>query len=541
MNSSRHSRTRLLLIIAAAYAVYAAVFILRSSTVIDGVRFFALQDDEMISMRYAANLAHGYGLVWNPGGPPLEGYTNLLWVLYMSIFHLAGISAAKVSLCIQLSGALFLIANLFVTDRIAERLTGSSRAALLAAGLTALYFPLNDWALQGSEVGLLVLIFSTAILLALTRRAPIALYALLGLSTLVRPDASVFGLILLATMTALRPAEWKRNVLGIAVVAGFIIAQTVFRLWYFHNPLPNTYYLKLTGFPLDLRVVRGLAVFAIFVASIAPLIFFIGHEKVFRRLPAESMLLLAPMLGQAMYSIYVGGDAWEWWGGSNRYIAVVMPLVFVLAAAGLESYCWPGAVDAGASPRSGHLRLVRYLTTTAGIALVLVSPQYGAEGLLLYPPPETAENAAMIRQALLIERVTDPDATAAVVWAGIIPYFDHRTAIDLLGKCDSTIAHEQSHQKAGMAKWVGFYPGHTKVDYDYSVGTLAPDVVVQLWTAWSPAPKLEPRYVKIELDGFTWYVRRDSVHFRWDVFRALGGTSETTGDSLSVRPSSTKS
>ena len=75
-----------------AYCLYAGLFIYRTSFVIDGKRFFCLFDDAMVSMRYAKNLAHGFGLVWNPGGERVEGYTNPLWVLYMSLFHLIPIS-----------------------------------------------------------------------------------------------------------------------------------------------------------------------------------------------------------------------------------------------------------------------------------------------------------------------------------------------------------------------------------------------------------------------------------------------------------------
>jgi len=44
-----------------------------------------IQDDAFISFRYAANLIHGYGLTWNPGEPRIEGYTNPLWTLLMTI------------------------------------------------------------------------------------------------------------------------------------------------------------------------------------------------------------------------------------------------------------------------------------------------------------------------------------------------------------------------------------------------------------------------------------------------------------------------
>src|SRR5207249_745853 len=74
--------------IAIALAAYALLYIFRMSFLVDGVRYFTLADDQMISMRYAENLAHGHGLVWNAGGPRVEGYTNFLWMLYMAAFHL---------------------------------------------------------------------------------------------------------------------------------------------------------------------------------------------------------------------------------------------------------------------------------------------------------------------------------------------------------------------------------------------------------------------------------------------------------------------
>ncbi|MBW2295440.1 MAG: hypothetical protein JRG94_24505, partial [Deltaproteobacteria bacterium] len=46
-------------------------------------RYFFLADDAFISFRYAANLAAGHGLVWNPG-EYVEGYTNFLWVLILA-------------------------------------------------------------------------------------------------------------------------------------------------------------------------------------------------------------------------------------------------------------------------------------------------------------------------------------------------------------------------------------------------------------------------------------------------------------------------
>src|SRR5262245_49787682 len=49
------------------YTLAWVVAVVRSSFVIEGQRYFVLWDDTMISMRFAYNLVHGQGLVWNPG------------------------------------------------------------------------------------------------------------------------------------------------------------------------------------------------------------------------------------------------------------------------------------------------------------------------------------------------------------------------------------------------------------------------------------------------------------------------------------------
>jgi len=40
--------------------------------------------------------------------------------------------------------------------------------------------------------------------------------------------------------------------------------------------------------------------------------------------------LIISIFALSAYSIYVGGDAWEWWHSSTRFITPVMPLVFIL-------------------------------------------------------------------------------------------------------------------------------------------------------------------------------------------------------------------
>ena len=95
---------RLFAALLVGFLYYAWRYILATSFVIDGTRYYVLFDDAMISMRYAYNLAHGNGLVWNVG-ERVQGFTNPLWVLYMALFHLLPLPPAQMGLAVQITGA----------------------------------------------------------------------------------------------------------------------------------------------------------------------------------------------------------------------------------------------------------------------------------------------------------------------------------------------------------------------------------------------------------------------------------------------------
>jgi hypothetical protein len=88
--------------------------------------------------------------------------------------------------------------------------------------------------------------------------------------------------------------------------------------------------------------------------------------------------------------------------------------------------------------------------------------------------PEVKADATMARYGLAIREVTAEKASVAVVWAGAIPYFSRRPAVDMLGKSDPVIARGPSHP-------IGFTPGHTKWNYRHSVRRLQPDLIAQVW------------------------------------------------------------
>ena len=465
----------------ATCALAAAVqiaFIVTSIRTIDGQRTFTLFDDAMVSMRYARNLAHGDGLVWNPGEAPVEGYTNFLWTLVLAALHAAKIPEGLVPLAVIIVGGALLIATVRSTSLLAGQLFGGSAAPAIAGILTAIYYPLLFWTLRGLEVGLLafLVIEATRTLLRTEElslgTARLRWAILLGLALLTRTDAMIPVAILLGWgFWNGGPVVRRSIVLPAALVcAGVLAAHTAFRLAYYGDVLPNTYYLKMTGRPVFERVREGAIAFgALARVHLWPLLGIVvagvATDRSLRR-NRGAQLLAALFAGQAFYSIFAGGDSWEWMDFSNRFLCIALPGMFVLAGASID------ALARQASRRIPQPTMVAGLTILLA-ALLNVSPMriWLVEGAF-----HVSDDARMVRFARELRACTKEDATVAVVWAGTVPYHVHRTCIDLLGKNDRVVAH-------GPA--VGRYqPGHDKWNARHSIAELHPDLVAQTSLVW---------------------------------------------------------
>jgi hypothetical protein len=529
---------RVFTLIVLIYCVYAILFILRTSFVIGSARYFSLFDDAMISMRYAKNFANGRGLIWNPGGERVEGFTNPLWTLYMAALHLLPVATTKISALVQASAVLFLVANLFAVKKLSKLVSGSSRFVMLTAVLlTAFYLPLNNWGIQGMEVCVLALILTLAVLYAVrsVRASTFSAvpFMLLGFSIFIRMDMAVpfIGVMFFLAASA-RSSRNKNLVWGIAFLAGCLLVQTALRIWYYGDPLPNSYYVKLTGYPFIWRWTRGLYVTMVFLWRSNFLLFALPLIVILLRREKVLGLLGAVLGGQLLYSVYVGGDAWESWGGANRYVCIAMPVFFVLLSASLADAGSFLRRAAEASSGAGRALASRHRGKAVFIVVFLILLNFNAiygpsaltEWLLLKPPLHVDDNARMVERALSVREVTTGTASIAVVWDGAIPYFADRYSVSVLGKNDRRIGHILMRTVSGPGKLVAFYPGHLKWDYSYSFGELKPDVIVQLWKQPEEAEPYLAGYIPLRLYGYLFHVRENSPNVRWDLVRSMAGT-----------------
>jgi hypothetical protein len=522
--------------VAVGGAVLYGLFIARSEASIPGLgSFFTLFDDAMVSMRYAANLAHGHGLVWNLTGHPVEGYTNFLWTLWMAFLHAVGLSGSSASLGVMITGAVLLLATAVAAGAVARGLTDAPGVPLLAMLLTALAYPLVFWTLRGMEVGLLACLLVVGTVLALrlderpSRRDAVLLAVVVAAATLTRDDAALLALVLAAWL--ILASRTRRYGLAVAAVVLLTVAlHVVLRLALYGNALPNTYYLKLGGIPLGTRLDRGLwtlrdvADATLWLPIVLAVTAVVSRRRALRR-PG---LLAAVVLVGFAYSVYVGGDAWEWFGYANRYLSVVLPLLLILASCGVGELlrastrgriAFVGAASAAlAVLLTSHADTTVRVTGGVGAAVLVLAAQLSRAALVstlvalaaafagstdwhayaqwAHSNAESvAQDALYTKTGVLLGQHTPSDATIAVVTAGAMPYYANRYAIDMLGKNDRHVAHLKPHPGP-------LYPGHNKWDYDYSIGKLRPDIVVQLWSdPPSSAQMADWGYVQV---GYLW-------------------------------------
>ena len=75
------------------------------------------QDDAFISFRYVENFLDGRGLVFNPG-ERVEGYTNFLWIMLLSLFAGLGVDVIVISKLLGLASGCVALLLLYKTSTI---------------------------------------------------------------------------------------------------------------------------------------------------------------------------------------------------------------------------------------------------------------------------------------------------------------------------------------------------------------------------------------------------------------------------------------
>ncbi len=410
-----------------AAAAAAALLLARAAHLWDP---YLLVDDAFISFRYAANLAEGHGLVFN-AGERVEGYTNFLWTLLLAGGAALGLDLPLLSVALAAAAGIAAIALL---ARLAQ-------AALPESPLLAALPPLL-WAALGSQPrfvvsGMETLLFAALLLLALERllvaRRPVVAGAAFALAAMTRPEGGVYWLLTAAWALLRGPgdaAERRRAALRLG--AAFTALYLPYFLWrwaYYGWLLPNTFYVKATGFTWS-RIGRGAEQLLLLVAqwNAWPLLLLALLTLPALRRDRFALLGWGWIAATTAYFLWVGGDFLPFFG--PRFLLPALPFLLIFAAQGL------GRLTAALAPRAAAAVRAAAAAALVAAALWLSWPERLSrlEGLAL-------EMESWTRLAHWIREKTPPGALVATGGAGIVPYYSRRPTVDMYGLADEHIAH----------------------------------------------------------------------------------------------------
>jgi hypothetical protein len=483
-----------LALLLAVYLGWGLLYVHRTSFLAGAQRVYCLWDDGMISMTYARNLAQGHGLVWNAGEEPVQGYTNLGVTLAMAALHRLPVSIERTSLLFQLANLALLGATALLSWRLGRRALGLDADAALAAALAlALCAPLALWSLQGADTAFVAAWLLLALGALAGERASAVRFWWIAPGIALRSDAFVLYLALWGATLLDAPGRRARALHGAAAFAAVFGATLLFGWLAYGDALPNTYYLKATGMPRMRMLARGVAQLGYWLPGLAALAL-AGLAAARRPRNPTALRALALVAAALAYHVWVGGDWVRRSGG--RHLVPVLPPLLLLAVAGV-------------APLLARLRARRALLPAVAAALsLLLDPVVTAREWLDPRTPTLFRhyNARNHAFATYLRDFTHPSTRVAVHWAGVIPYFSHRPAVDVLGKSDRHIAHLSTDE---------FKPGHSKFDWDYVVSERRPDVLDAASRGLEFRADLLRDYwwVRTRREGYAWldfYLRRES-------------------------------
>lgn len=314
-----------------------------------------LQDDAYISLRFVRNFVEGYGLVFNIG-ERVEGYTNLLWVLILSLVMFLKMNAETAA---QYLSVLFGVVVLFVTFRLSETVRlnpvetkkGQAQDKNLSEGYFDLFAPVMlvfssafiFWSVSGMETTMFISFSLLGVYYYVRGKAKdefdykFPLFILLA--TLTRPEGLYFfGLVILHKVLyaiLVKKGGFFKEVFSAGAVKSYlvyvipVIAYFAVRYSYYGYLFPNTYYAK-TGLS-SAYLSSGIEYLSKFITSymfygamlVVPLYLYKRKEIRF-----EFTLFYLLIIAFLAYSVMVGGDVLK----QHRFFLPVLPLIYILFA-----------------------------------------------------------------------------------------------------------------------------------------------------------------------------------------------------------------
>lgn len=432
-----------------------------------------LIDDAGISFAYARNLAAGFGLVSQPGVPPVEGFSNPAWTFGIAFAEVFGcfnpVWTPKLVSVVLILGAFFALHGL-IRHTLNENAPVFSFAVLACCSANPSFV---IWTTSGLENPLYATLICALLFLCvlaseaetLPRLASVA-GAVSALIALTRPDGIVYS-VLFPVSLWLGPGRGPRPralqlcayLLPLFVLVG---AYLWFRTTYFGEWLPNTYYAKpgsnASGIVEEgvfgtLRTLADLLANSAFpVGSDAALLILAGFPLL---ILGRSRLAEVKPLAIIFLFIATGLTAYQVlphdWMGEYRFATPLFPLLYLFIFLALSSLAriW----SAGGDFNRKTLPTTVVLAFLAGASGDFV---FRAERFLAAPtvPIEDVAKNYADRFNAYAEFLGLEDASLGVPDIGGALMYSRLRIVDLAGLCDRRIGRLIHRDKTALRRYL---------------------------------------------------------------------------------------
>ena len=435
-----------------------------------------LVDDAFIYLRYVKNISNGFGLSWNPGETPVEGFTSLVYLLLLAIADKSSIEPMKLMPYIGIGSCLLtLLLCWFLGKYINPAHDVENLLAIILVGLSPTFL---FWSAAGLDIPLYTSLLMASVLSYLAfkrRKIPAWLVGVIfAITTLTRPEGLIiFGVTILYEVLS---RVFGRKIIidqdTLAIIIGFLLVFTPVYFWkwtYFGKIFPNTYYAKTGGG--SAQIIGGItylatSIFHVFAGIGIPLflIFFrfkqIKATKIFKHGRGFLACILACSWGMVVIN---GGDHFI----LGRFLMPTIPLLLLI----IITIAFSGLFE-----NQENVEYIKpfFILLPILIAIIFWSPWF-------YLSIQDLDTTGFIKIGQTLNEVASSDESIAVIPIGAIGYYSEMNVIDMLGLVDQVIAREPfdprytSSWRPGHDKGNGLYILSKQPDYILLVDKLTPD------------------------------------------------------------------
>jgi hypothetical protein len=483
---SRSSITRPLLLALLLLAVIlssTAYFLVGQYETLGGTYF--LIDDAWIHLRFARNLAEGYGFSFNPGHP-IAASTAPLWTIILAAsYEVTG----ELILSTYFWGIVLFATTCFLVYRLVLLITNNSLLAAASATVTSLCPWLTWSALSGMEIMLSAALILTTIFLHLKYQDCNNWKGYLGavaagLATFARPEAYVLFLAILihrVTLSLLARENYRQTILVWLPIAGAVFALIVlpyglFSLKTVGSFLPNTYSAKVGNLGL-IGAIQGGSVDAIKLALFT-------NPRLYLVKFVQASVLISPVLAMALplgilgllrkdsyllplflilFPLVVGmvipADriSWPWY----RHMLNLVPIFVIVSLVG--SHFLFEKVLSRVPRRAAPIQRSLFGILIIAVGLLFFTGQRKVGGSFVYHG--VAMKTEHISMARWINQHLPPQAVIAASDIGVVGFYTQRFIIDTEGLITPGILGEHRRNSPDKDKEVYQYLENTQPDY----------------------------------------------------------------------------